>query len=108
MKVLKFGGTSMADAAQYRKIADIVHADPARRVVVVSAAGKRTHDDNKITDLLYLCHAHLQYGVSYADIFGKIRERYCQIRDDLGLKTDLESEFDALHQKMESGISCMT
>lgn len=106
MKVLKFGGTSMADAAQYRKIADIVHADPARRVVVVSAAGKRTHDDNKITDLLYLCHAHLQYGVSYADIFGKIRERYCQIRDELGLKTDLESEFDALHQKMESGISC--
>ena len=106
MKVLKFGGTSMADAAQYRKIADIVHADPSRRVVVVSAAGKRTHDDNKITDLLYLCHAHLQYCVSYADIFGKIRERYCQIRDELGLKTDLESEFDALHQKMESGISC--
>ena len=106
MKVLKFGGTSMADAAQYRKIADIVHADPARRVVVVSAAGKRTHDDNKITDLLYLCHAHLQYGVSYEDIFRKIRERYCTIRDELGLKTDLESEFDALHQKMESGISC--
>lgn len=106
MKVLKFGGTSMADAAQYRKIADIVHADPARRVVVVSAAGKRTHDDNKITDLLYLCHAHLQYGVSYEDIFNKIRERYCTIRDELGLKTDLESEFDALHQKMESGISC--
>ena len=106
MKVLKFGGTSMADAAQYRKIADIVHADPTRRVVVVSAAGKRTHDDNKITDLLYLCHAHLQYGVSYEDIFNKIRERYCTIRDELGLKTDLESEFDALHQKMESGISC--
>ena len=106
MKVLKFGGTSMADAAQYRKIADIVHADPARRVVVVSAAGKRTHDDNKITDLLYLCHAHLQYGVSYEDIFNKIRERYCTIRDELGLKTDLESEFDTLHQKMESGISC--
>ena len=106
MKVLKFGGSSMADAAQYRKIADIVHADPARRVVVVSAAGKRTHDDNKITDLLYLCHAHLQYGVSYEDIFNKIRERYCTIRDELGLKTDLESEFDALHQKMESGISC--
>ena len=106
MKVLKFGGTSMADAAQYRKIADIVHADPARRVVVVSAAGKRTHDDNKITDLLYLCHAHLQYGVSYEDIFNKIRERYCTIRDELELKTDLESEFDALHQKMESGISC--
>lgn len=106
MKVLKFGGTSMADAAQYRKIADIVHADPARRVVVVSAAGKRTHDDNKITDLLYLCHAHLQYGVSYEDIFNKIRERYCTIRDELGLKTDLDSEFDALHQKMESGISC--
>ena len=61
LKVLKFGGTSMADADQYRKIRDIVRSDPARRIVVVSAAGKRFSDDNKITDLLYLCYAHLQY-----------------------------------------------
>ena len=105
MKVLKFGGTSMADAEQYRKVRDIVRADPARRVVVVSAAGKRFSDDNKITDLLYLCHAHLQYGVSYDSIFDTIRGRYVAIRDELGLKTDLESEFAALKQKMDSGIS---
>jgi len=105
LKVLKFGGTSMADAQQYQKVRDIVRADPARRVVVVSAAGKRFPDDNKITDLLYLCHAHLQYGVSFDSIFDTIRSRYLAIRDELGLKTDLEREFDALRRKMLSGIS---
>ena len=105
LKVLKFGGTSMADAAQYKKIRDIVRSDPSRRVVVVSAAGKRTSDDNKITDLLFLCYAHLQYGVSYDSILDMICERYITIRDELGLKTDLEGEFDALRKRMESGIS---
>ena len=105
LKVLKFGGTSMADAAQYRKIRDIVRSDPSRRVVVVSAAGKRFADDNKITDLLFLCYAHLQYGVSYDSILDMIRERYIAIRDELGLKTDLESEFDNLRKRMDSGIS---
>lgn len=105
LKVLKFGGTSMADAAQYRKVRDIVLSDPTRRIVVVSAAGKRFSEDNKITDLLYLCYAHLQYGVSCDTIYAMIRERYCAIRDELGLKTDLESEFDALREKMERGIS---
>ena len=62
LKVLKFGGSSMADAHQLEKVRSIVEADPARRVVVVSAAGKRFKDDHKITDLLYLCHAHLQYA----------------------------------------------
>ena len=60
LKVTKFGGSSMADAGQYRKIRDIVLSDPARRIVVVSAAGKRSKKDHKITDLLYLCHAHTQ------------------------------------------------
>ena len=105
LKVLKFGGTSMADAQQYRKVRDIVRADPERRVVVVSAAGKRFSGDNKITDLLYLCHAHLQYGVSFDSIFDTIRDRYLAIRDELGLQTDLEREFDALKQKMQTGIS---
>lgn len=105
LKVLKFGGTSMADAKQYRKIRDIVRSDPTRRVVVVSAAGKRTSEDNKITDLLYLCHAHLQYGVSVDSIFDMVKERYLGIRTELGLKTDLESEFAALRKKMDKGIS---
>ena len=105
LKVLKFGGTSMADAAQYRKVRDIVLSDPTRRVVVVSAAGKRFPEDNKITDLLYLCYAHLQYGVSCDMIYGMIRDRCCAIRDELGLKLDIEAEFADLREKMEHGIS---
>ena len=100
LKVLKFGGSSMASAEQFAKVKSIVEADPARRVVIVSAAGKREKNDHKITDLLYLCHAHVKYGVSCEDIFGLIRTRYLEIRDELGLSTDLESEFDALWEKM--------
>lgn len=105
LKVLKFGGSSMADAVQYAKVKAIVNADPSRRVVVVSAAGKRTKDDNKITDLLYLCHAHLQYNVACDGIYDLICSRYLEIRDKLGLKTDLEGEFAALRKKMDEGIS---
>ena len=105
LKVLKFGGSSMADAVQFAKVKAIVDADPMRVAVVVSAAGKRWKDDHKITDLLYLCHAHLKYGVSCDGIFDMIRSRYLEIRDDLGLTTDLESEFDALRAKMDKGIS---
>ena len=105
LKVLKFGGSSMADAVQFAKVKAIVEADPMRCVVVVSAAGKRYKDDHKVTDLLYLCHAHLKYGVSCDGIFDLIRQRYIDIRNDLGLTTDLEGEFAALRAKMEKGIS---
>ena len=101
MKVVKFGGSSMADAGQYRKIRDILLADPERRVVVVSAAGKRFSGDHKITDLLYLCHAHTQYGVDCSNVFDMIRSRYLEIRDELGIKLDLESEFAALKSGLD-------
>jgi len=105
LKVLKFGGSSMADAKQFEKVKSIVQADPSRKVVIVSAAGKRFSDDHKLTDLLYLCHAHLKYGVACDNVFDMIRSRYMEIRDELGLKTDLETEFDALRRKMDKGIS---
>ncbi len=105
LKVLKFGGTSMADASQYAKVKAIVDSDPSRRVVVVSAAGKRDKDDHKITDLLYLCHAHLQYGVSCDGVFQMIFDRYAGIRDALQLHTDIEGEMKKLREKMEHGIS---
>ena len=105
LKVLKFGGSSMADAQQLSKVRSIVESDPSRRVVVVSAAGKRSRDDHKLTDLLYLCYAHLQYGVSCDAVFDMVRSRYLEIRDELGLSTPLEQEFDALRQKMDKGIS---
>ena len=105
LKVLKYGGSSMADETQFAKMRSIVEADPSRRVVVVSAAGKRFKNDHKITDLLYLCHAHLQYGVSCDGVFDMVRSRYLEIRDALGLSTPLEREFDDLRAKMDKGIS---
>ena len=90
----------MADAGQYRKVRDIVLEDPTRRVVVVSAAGKRNSDDHKLTDLLYLCHAHVKYGVDCSPVFDMITSRYLQIRDDLGLNVDLESEFSTLKERL--------
>ena len=102
LKVTKFGGSSMADAGQYRKVRDILLADPGRRVVVVSAAGKRDKRDHKITDLLYLCHAHIQYGVDCDPIFEMITSRYLEIRDELQINLDLEREFAALKQRLDA------
>ncbi len=95
----------MADASQYQKVKEIVLAESSRKVVVVSAAGKRFSGDNKITDLLYLCYAHIQYGVSPDDIFDMIADRYIQIRNDLKLNTNIEAELDAIRKKIKSGIT---
>ena len=102
MKVVKFGGSSMADAGQYRKVRDILMADPERKVVIVSAAGKRFSGDHKLTDLLYLCHAHVQYGVDCSPIFELIANRYLEIRDELGLDLNLEEELKELKKRIDS------
>ena len=102
LKVTKFGGSSMADAGQYQKIRDILLADPARKVVVVSAAGKRNSKDHKITDLLYLCHAHTQYGVDCTGVFEMITSRYLEIRDERNISLDLETEFAALKKRLDA------
>ena len=102
MKVVKFGGSSMADAGQYRKVRDILMADRERKVVIVSAAGKRFSGDYKLTDLLYLCHAHVQYGVDCTNIFELIASRYLEIRDELGLTLNLEEELMALKKRIDA------
>lgn len=91
LKVLKFGGSSLADGNQFAKVKGIVESDSAREAVVVSAPGKRNKEDNKITDLLYLIHAHIRYGVDYSNILGMVRDRYVQIKQECGLSTDIES-----------------
>ena len=101
LKVTKFGGSSMADAGQYRKVRDIIVSDPGRRVVVVSAAGKCVSSGHKITDLLYLCYAHIQYGMDCGRIFDMITSRYLQIRDELGLELPLEEEFAQLKHRLD-------
>lgn len=105
LKVVKFGGSSMADAKQFAKVKEIVTSDDSRRVVVVSAAGKRDKADHKITDLLYLCHAHIKYGVACDSVFQIICDRYIGIRDELGLTVDIESKLASLREKMEKGIT---
>jgi aspartate kinase len=91
VKVCKFGGTSLADASQFRKVQSIIQADKSRRYIVPSAPGKRTPDDRKITDLLYLCHAHAQQNIPFNDVFELIASRFNQIIADLGLKLDLST-----------------
>ena len=84
--VCKFGGTSLADAAQIRKVRDIVRADPRRRYVVVSAPGKRDAGDQKITDLLLTCWHLAGQNLDFSQPLGLIRQRYAQIALDLGLE----------------------
>ena len=105
LKVAKFGGSSVAGAEQFKKVKSIVEADPDIKVVVVSAAGKRSSDDHKLTDLLYLCHAHLSYGVPCDDIVHTIEQRLCQIRDELGISFDVGAEMEKLEKSMSKDMS---
>lgn len=105
LKAIKFGGSSVAGAEQFKKIKAIVNSDPARRIVVSSAAGKRSLGDHKLTDLLYLCHAHVTYGVSCDDIMDSIEERFREIRDTLGLQYDVEKDFESLRKRLNKDMS---
>ena len=85
IKVAKFGGSSLADAAQFRKVKEIVESDPARRYVVPSAPGKRFDGDIKVTDMLYECYRAAEKGEKIAGKIKKIQARYQEIIDGLGL-----------------------
>lgn len=76
-----------------------------RRVIVVSAAGKRHADDHKITDLLYLCHAHLRYGVPCWELWRKIAGRYLAIRDECAISCPIEDELDAIYENLSPQTS---
>ena len=104
IKVVKFGGSSLASGESFEKVKKIVEADPSRSVVVVSAPGKRFKEDIKVTDLLYICRAHIKYNAPFDDIFSKIEERYREIHKSCGLKQDLEYEF----AKIRSGLDKKT
>ena len=102
IKVAKFGGSSVADAAQFKKVASVVKADPERSYVVVSAAGKRDKEDNKITDLLLLVNAHVQYGVDCASLLDSIEERFLGIARELGLAFPVAEEFERFASNIAS------
>lgn len=92
-KVAKFGGSSVADAEQFKKVKAIVEADDERSYIVVSAMGKRDSDDNKITDLLLLVNAHIKYGVDCSALLNTIEQRFMDIARDLELSFPLADEF---------------
>jgi aspartate kinase len=99
-KVSKFGGTSVADADMIRKVKAIVSADVDRRIVVPSAPGKRSNDDQKITDLLYLCHEHARQGLAFDEVFTLITQRYSQIAEGLGVDPGLRKHLDRVKQQI--------
>ena len=103
LKVLKFGGSSLADAVHFRAVADIVKAEEVRRYVVPSAPGKRFKADEKVTDLLYSCHDAAASGADITAIFDKICARYNDIIRDLGLSLSLDEEFANIRANILSG-----
>lgn len=105
MKVCKFGGSSLADAAQFAKVKAIVEADEQRHYVVVSAPGKRHDGDQKVTDMLYAVHAQTKRGEDTAALWEAIGSRFIAIRDGLGLKSDIESLIDAIREQTNKGAS---
>ena len=92
-KVVKFGGSSLANAEQFRKVGDIIRSEEGRRYVVPSAPGKRFSGDTKVTDLLYACYDRAAQGKEFGGIFQEIKERYYEIIRGLDLKLSLEEEF---------------
>ncbi len=93
LKVLKFGGSSLADAEQFKKVAEIIKAETCRRYVVASAPGKRDSYDTKVTDMLLNCYALVATKQSIDEVFNKVIERYNGIIKDLGLNMSLEEDF---------------
>ena len=103
--VTKFGGSSLADASQFKKVKSIVLADTKRKYVVPSAPGKRNSKDKKITDLLYLCHAHVETGIAIDDVFKYVKDRFTEIVEELGLDYNIEKHLEIVKKDLEAGAS---
>ncbi len=100
-KVVKFGGSSLASAQQFKKVGDIIKADPARKYVIPSAPGKRFAEDTKVTDMLYECYALAESGKSYKVKLAAIADRYREIIEGLGLDLNLEQEFTIIEKNFK-------
>ena len=96
LKVVKFGGSSLADAEHFRAVADIIKSEPERRYVVASAPGKRFSSDVKITDLLYKCYELASSEEDISEVFDEIKNRYNSIIAELGIDLDLSDTFEKI------------
>ena len=102
VKVVKFGGSSLADANQFRKVANIIKSDDNRRFVVPSAPGKRFSDDIKITDMLYACYDLASKKQDFSQKFNVVKDRYNGIIADLGLDLSLDEEFEEIERSLKA------
>ncbi len=102
-KVVKFGGSSLASAEQFKKVGDIIKADPERRYVVPSAPGKRSPRDTKVTDMLYNLYDSVSDDRSFSEVMKNIRARYDEIIKGLGIKLDLSGEFGLIEKNLKGG-----
>ena len=101
-KVVKFGGSSLASAEQFKKVGDIIRADEGRRYVVPSAPGKRNSADTKVTDMLYDCYRTAVAGRDFKKKLQNIKARYQEIIDGLNLSLDLSPEFEKIPDNLPS------
>ena len=99
-KVVKFGGSSLADAEHFKRVASIVKSDPARKFVVASAPGKRFSDDVKVTDMLYHCYEMIKERIDIDDYYENIKKRYFDIINDLGISFDISGELEYIKSAM--------
>ena len=95
----------MADAIQLHKVKDIVLSDPDRKYVVVSAPGKRYADDNKVTDLLYLCKTHVDHNIPVDHIFQVIRDRFKIMEVNLNVDIDINAELEEIKSNLKPGVT---
>ena len=100
VKVVKFGGSSLADAEHFKQVARIIKADPSRRYVVPSAPGKRFKEDTKMTDMLYTCYEMIRNNENIDEYYEKIAERYNGIIKELGLDFDISGELEYVKNAM--------
>jgi aspartate kinase len=103
--VAKFGGSSLADSQQFRKVKAIVTENPDRRIIVPSAPGKRHGKDHKVTDLLYMCHQLSSHDLHFDEVFQLIRDRYEGICKDLDLETPIGEILDKVREDISKGAS---
>ncbi len=104
IKVVKFGGSSLASAEQFKKVGAIIRADESRRYVVPSAPGKRNPKDTKVTDMLYECYGIAKAGKEFTGKLGKIKDRYDSIIKGLDLKLSLNEEFKTIEANFRNKV----
>ena len=105
MKVAKFGGSSLADAVQLKKVKEIIEEDSARKYIVVSAPGKGIKNNHKVTDLLAMCHELSAHDLNFNEVYKIIENVFKNIVDDLLLDIDIDKILEDVKSEIESGAS---